>query len=85
MHACAQPIRLFNAYITHQKEKTTLGQSLQIGLLFTEENNISWQEEAQIAVEQLAALSRPDPPRFPLGQLNPKPLKAARVSYTSLY
>mmetsp|Transcript_6107 Transcript_6107/g.17489 ORF Transcript_6107/g.17489 Transcript_6107/m.17489 type:complete len:299 (+) Transcript_6107:190-1086(+) len=35
-------------------------------------------EEAQIAVEQLAALSRPDPPRFPLGQLNPKPLKAAR-------
>lgn len=37
------------------------------------------QEEAQLAMEQLAALSRPDPPRFPLGQLNPKPLKAARV------
>lgn len=36
------------------------------------------QEESELALEQLMVLSRPDPPRFPLGQLIPKALKAAR-------
>lgn len=36
------------------------------------------EEEAAIAMEQLAILSKPDPPRFPLGQMNPKVLKDAR-------
>lgn len=38
------------------------------------------QEEAATAMEQLATLSKPDPPRFPLGQMNPHVLKEARVN-----
>lgn len=37
------------------------------------------QEEATIAIELLQNLTKHDAPRWPLGQLNPKPLKACRV------
>lgn len=42
------------------------------------------QEEAVIAIKLLQNLTKRDPPRFPCGQLNPKPLKACRVRRQSV-
>lgn len=45
---------------------------------FTRDAEKYVEDEARMAMEQLATICKPDPPRYPLGQMNPKALKAAR-------